>query len=75
MARRANQPLTTDNQDLNFSDQSPSLSLQENIPGRVETGSGSTAQIRSWAELALLNDPLNARAFRILGQLSQLTAG
>jgi hypothetical protein len=29
------------------------------------------AEIRSWTELALLNDPLNARAFRILGQLSQ----
>jgi hypothetical protein len=28
------------------------------------------ALIRSWAELALLNDPLNARAFRILGQLA-----
>ena len=27
-------------------------------------------QIRDWAELALLNDPLNARALRILGQLS-----
>ena len=30
----------------------------------------ANAQIRSWAELALLNDPLNARAFRILGQLT-----
>jgi hypothetical protein len=29
-------------------------------------------QIRSWAELALRNDPLNARALRILGQLSGL---
>ena len=29
------------------------------------------AQIRSWAELALRNDPLNARALRILGQLAQ----
>jgi hypothetical protein len=29
------------------------------------------AQIRAEAELALLSDPLNARAFRILGQLSQ----
>ena len=27
-------------------------------------------QIRTWAESALFNDPLNARAFRILGQLS-----
>jgi len=32
------------------------------------------AQIQSWAELALLNDPLNARAFRILGQISDLTS-
>jgi hypothetical protein len=30
-----------------------------------------SAQIRSWAELALRNDPLNARALRILGQLAQ----
>src|SRR5262245_30110711 len=29
------------------------------------------AQFRSWAERALLEDPLNARALRILGQLSQ----
>ena len=34
----------------------------------------ANAQIRSWAELALLNDPLNARAFRILGQLSKRTS-
>jgi hypothetical protein len=27
-------------------------------------------QIRSWAELALRDDPLNARAFRILGQMA-----
>ncbi|MGO8842748.1 MAG: hypothetical protein ACLQF1_16965, partial [Methyloceanibacter sp.] len=32
------------------------------------------AQIQSWAELALLHDPLNARAFRILGQISDLTS-
>jgi len=32
------------------------------------------AQIRSSAELALLHDPLNARAFRILGQISDLTS-
>jgi hypothetical protein len=47
-------------------------------PGRAPLSAGthsqSTAQIRSWAELALLNDPLNARAFRILGQLSQRTS-
>lgn len=29
------------------------------------------AQIRSWTELALAQDPLNARAFRLLGQLSE----
>lgn len=28
-------------------------------------------QIKTWAELALRNDPLNARALRILGQLAQ----
>jgi hypothetical protein len=30
----------------------------------------SSEQIRAWAELALLNEPLNARALRILGQLA-----
>ena len=33
------------------------------------------AQIRAEAELALLNDPLNARAFRILGRLSRTRFG
>jgi hypothetical protein len=37
-------------------------------PTRADSRDG---QIRFWAELALCNDPLNARAFRILGQLSQ----
>jgi hypothetical protein len=31
-------------------------------------------QIRSWAERALRNDPLNARAYRILGQLAELSS-
>jgi hypothetical protein len=31
-------------------------------------------QIRAWAEVALLNDPLNARARRILGQLADSAA-
>ena len=48
---------------------SPSPSPQGN-PLRV-AGGNSEAQIRAWAERALLNDPLNARAFRILGQVSQ----
>jgi hypothetical protein len=33
--------------------------------------SPAMAQIRTWAEQALLEDPLNARALRILGQLSR----
>jgi hypothetical protein len=36
--------------------------------------SQTVAQIRSWTELALLNDPLNARAFAILGHLSEGSA-
>lgn len=36
--------------------------------------SRESAQIRLWAELALFNDPLNARAFSILGDLSQRTS-
>ena len=45
----------------------PALSAQ----GGPLTDPQTNAQIRSWAELALLNDPLNARAFRILGQLAE----
>jgi hypothetical protein len=41
---------------------------------RVSKPSGdisqNIAELRAWTELALRNDPLNARAFRILGQLS-----
>jgi hypothetical protein len=37
------------------------------------TDSPDMAQIRSWVELALLKDPLNARAFSMLGQLSRGT--
>jgi len=33
------------------------------------------AEIRTFAERALLNDPLNARAFRILGELSKNSSG
>ena len=32
----------------------------------------SSDQIRAWAELALVNEPLNARALRILGQLAAI---
>jgi hypothetical protein len=34
----------------------------------------ASAQVRSLAEIAVLNDPLNSHAFRILGQLSQSTS-
>lgn len=43
----------------------------ENSNRSVGNESQSLAEIRSWAELALLNDPLDAQAFRILGQVSQ----
>ena len=43
----------------------PAERLPSSSPA-VET----SEQIRAWAELALLNDPLNARALRILGQLA-----
>ena len=55
--------------DLDLSDRSDG-----SITGPAEMDSPEAAQIRSWAELALLNDPLNARALRILGQLSQLSS-
>jgi hypothetical protein len=57
--------------DQGLEHQSQSLSPQGSIPGPAEVGSETRALVRSWAELALDNDPLNARAFRILGQLSQ----
>jgi hypothetical protein len=40
----------------------------------TDTDSRAMVQIRSWAEQALLEDPLNARALRILGQLSRGTS-
>jgi hypothetical protein len=43
-------------------------------PSQSASDPKNTAQIWSWAELALYNDPLNARALRILGQLSQSTS-
>jgi hypothetical protein len=42
-------------------------------PANDSTASGfhpSDEQMRAWAELALVHDPLNARALRILGQLA-----
>jgi hypothetical protein len=38
------------------------------------TDSHAMAQIRSWVEQAILEDPLDARALRILGQLSRGTS-
>jgi hypothetical protein len=43
-------------------------------PLSAATESEAMAQIRSWVELALLEDPLNARAFSMLGQLSPGTS-
>jgi hypothetical protein len=43
----------------------------ESIMSPIGIDSQEAEQIRSWAELALRSDPLNARAFRILGLLSQ----
>ena len=65
---------------------SQEISVAKGIQGLPQTQSGDlpqsadgpvqdVAQIHSWAERALLNDPLNARAFRILGQLLQSTSG
>jgi hypothetical protein len=56
------------------SDAAPStqdLDLGTRSEGGSTGSAPETAQIRSWAERALLNDPLNARALRILGQLAQ----
>ena len=43
-------------------------------PLSAATDSQAMAQIRSWVELALLEDPLNARAFSMLGQLTRGTS-
>jgi hypothetical protein len=40
----------------------------------IATDSRALAQTRTWVEAALLQDPLNARALRILGQLSRGTS-
>jgi hypothetical protein len=44
--------------------------LSVDSPLSAATDSRAMAQIRSWAERALLEEPLDARALRILGQLS-----
>jgi len=46
-------------------------SLSGGSPSSTATDAGALPQFRSWVERALLEDPLNARALRILGQLSQ----
>lgn len=43
---------------------------QGSQPGSVPLDGGDSAQIEAWAERALLNDPINPRALRILGQLA-----
>jgi hypothetical protein len=43
---------------------------QSGSPPLTVTDRQANAQIRSWAELALLNDPLNAHAFGILGRVA-----
>ena len=59
-------------QDVDLSGERSSTSVSKrNPPEPANAGSQDRAQIRSWAELVLRNDPLNARAFGILGQLSQ----
>ena len=72
----ADAPGETEQPNLNpaSSNQGVTLNDRPKSPGRAEIGAETQAKIRSWAEQALLNDPLNARAFRILGQLSQLTS-
>jgi hypothetical protein len=50
---------------------------REEVPPSSEAPSPSSAvramreRVRAWAEAALVNDPINARALRILGQLAQ----
>jgi hypothetical protein len=48
----------------------PPSSPEETSPSTGDADPQVIAQIRSWAELALLEEPLNAPAFRILGQIS-----
>lgn len=60
-------------QDLDGVDASQPLS-GESQSTQAAGNDPAYAQIRSWTELALLRNPLNARAFRILGQLSDLTS-
>ncbi|MGD0533684.1 MAG: hypothetical protein ABSA62_15870 [Methyloceanibacter sp.] len=60
---------SSQNLDVVDTSQSPS---GESEP--AQSADQAHAQISSWAELALLQDPLNARAFRILGQISDLTS-
>ena len=60
-------------QDLDLSAGTQLSTAESPLPPPDTNQQATAAQARSLAELALLNDPLNARAFRILGQLSQRT--
>jgi hypothetical protein len=53
--------------DANLIDKSEPVALDNS----TVANSSAMAQARSWVELALLQDPLNARALLLLGQLSQ----
>jgi len=46
-------------------------SAESPFPGPMAASAEDLDQIRAWAEVALRNDPLNARALRILGQVAE----
>ncbi len=48
-------------------------SAEQAFPGSIADTTKDLDEIKAWAVLALRNDPLNARALRILGQLAQRT--
>ena len=45
---------------------------QEKLPGLENAAVEDPKQVKAWAEFALRNDPMNARALRILGQIALL---
>ena len=50
----------------------PSITPEPSRP--LSAAPATRDQLRTWTEMALINDPLNARALRILGQLADTAA-
>jgi len=75
LAQQAGQQTSsTDNPETQGTAIAEDRSAEGPFPGLTLVTPEDLDQSRAWAELALRNDPLNARALRVLGQLAQRTS-